>query len=429
MADKADLLRELRIDRDLSEPRNRNWGRLLIFGGVALVVAVLLWLAFGRAHGIEVQVAVARAVPPGRYDSGGSDDAPILDASGYIVARTAATVSAKITGKLAKLFIEEGEHIEANAVMAKLDDTNTLAALEQARAGVQQAEANLAAAQAAAADIAPIYSSNRDQAASGLISVQSLQSSKADYDARQAAVAVAKGGLAMARGSLAVAQSAEDDTVVRAPFSGIITAKAAQPGEMVSPVSAGGGFTRTGIGTLVDMDSLEVEVDVSENFIDRVRHHQPATLKLDAYPDWTIPAYVIAIVPTADRSKGTVKVRIGLHSKDSRILPEMGVRVALLSKPTTSGDAAAAVSPPKGVLLPAEAVQTAGNGTTGVVFQIRGETLERRVVKLGARGAEGQIVLSGLSVGDRVAIGDFHELADGIRVRVRPGSRNPNTGV
>src|SRR5690606_19577099 len=195
----------------------------------------------------------------------------------------------------------------------------------------------------------------------------------------------------VAEANLAIAERNLEDTIVRAPFAGVVTVKAAQEGEMVSPISAGGGFTRTGIGTIVDMDSLEIEVDVSENFINRVRPAQDAIVRLNAYPDWDLPARVVAIVPTADRAKATVKVRVGLETKDPRILPQMGVRVAFLDD---AGDEAATPAVREAAAVPAAAVQP--NGETGVVFVINGSTVERRAVRLGERTAERQVVLSGL---------------------------------
>ncbi|PTB22625.1 efflux RND transporter periplasmic adaptor subunit [Trinickia symbiotica] len=414
MTDKSDLLRQLRIDRDQRAPertglRRRWWVAgiiaLLIVGGAGSLV----WLRSGVP---QVKVAIARPVSTGTGTAGAS----ILDASGYVVARRQATVSAKITGKLDQVFIEEGQHVKENEIVAKLDDTNAAAALLQAKAGVTQAEATLAQAKAAADDIAPIYRRNQQLAAAGVISKEALDSSKADYDAKQTDLAVAQGNLAVRRAALAVAQREEDDTIVRAPFTGVVTTKNAQPGEIVSPLSAGGGFTRTGICTLVDMDSLEVEVDVSENFIGRVHANEPAVLKLNAYPDWQIPAYVIAVIPTADRSKATVKVRVGFKSRDSRILPEMGARVSFLGEAGKSAGGASEA----GVVLPPEAVrQSADAGqNAGVVFVLHDDTVERRVVKLGARNDDGQAVLSGLAPGERVAIGDFSKLADGVHVKV-----------
>ncbi len=419
MTDKSELLRQLRIDRDKRVPeetRVPRWWWIAGILGLLIVTGVGSYVWF-RSAVPTVTVVVARLVSA---DTGAAGGVSILDASGYVVARRQATVSAKITGKLDQLFIEEGQHIKENEIVARLDDTNAVAALLQANAAVTQAEATLAQAKAAADDITPIYRRNQQLTEAGVISEEALEASKADYDAKQTDLAVAKGNLAVRRAALQIAQREEDDTIVRAPFTGVVTTKNAQPGEIVSPLSAGGGFTRTGICTLVDMDSLEVEVDVSENFISRVRVAEPAVLKLNAYPDWQIPAYVIAVVPTADRSKATVKVRVGFKSRDPRILPEMGARVSFLSEATRSENGGSAVG---GVVLPPEAVRQgadagANAGVAGVVFVLHDDTVERRVVKLGTRREDGQIVLSGLSPGERVAIGDFAKLADGARVKV-----------
>jgi RND family efflux transporter MFP subunit len=415
MTDKSELLRQLRIDRDKRVPEETRAPRWWWIAGILGLFIVLgagsyVWL---RSAVPAVKVVVARAVSTGTGAAGAS----ILDASGYVVARRQATVSAKITGKLDQLFIEEGQHIKENEIVARLDDTNAAAALLQAKAAVTQAEATLAQAKAAADDIAPIYRRNQQLTEAGVLSKAALEASKADYDAKQTDLAVAKGNLAVRQAALQVAQREEDDTIVRAPFTGVVTTKNAQPGEIVSPLSAGGGFTRSGICTLVDMDSLEVEVDVSENFISRVHADGPAVLKLNAYPDWQIPAYVIAVVPTADRSKATVKVRVGFKSRDPRILPEMGARVSFLSETSRSGSGGSAAG---GVVLPPEAVrQSADAGANaGIVFVLHDDAVERRVVKLGARREDGQIVLSGVSPGERVAIGDFAKLADGTRVNV-----------
>jgi len=416
MTDKSELLRELRIDRNKQldhEPRgNARWW---ISALVILLTAGTVWLALAHPSATQVKAVVAQASPSGQSGGGVS----ILDASGYVMARRQATVSAKITGKLDQLFIEEGQHVKADEILARLDDTNSMAELLQAKAAVIQAEAAVAQARVASEDIAPTYLRNQKQAAAGLISTEALDTSKANYDTQKAALLVAKGNLAVQRAAMEVAQRNEDDTVVRAPYSGVITSKNAQPGEIISPLSAGGAFTRSGIGTLVDMESLEVDVDVNENFISRVHADAPAVLRLNAYQDWQIPAYVIAVVPTADRSKATVKVRVGFKIHDPRILPEMGARVAFIgdSAKSDGGRARPAVA---AVLLPSEAVQPAGGvgADTGVVFVLHDTTVERRVVKLGSRHDDQQTVLSGLSAGDRVAVGDFTTLVDGAHVKV-----------
>ncbi len=209
--------------------------------------------------------------------------------------------------------------------------------MAQSNAQLQQAQANLASAQTAYDDAKPIFERNEQQKTAAVISLQSFDEAKAQYNVARNNLFIAQSALDSARAGVVVAQRNLDDTVIRAPFSGIVTEKAAQPGEMVSPISAGGGFTRTGIGTIVDMDSLEVEVDVSENFINRVRPQQPVVIKLNAYPDWEIPGSVIAMIPTADRAKATVKVRIAIKQKDPRIIPEMGARVSFLSEKEPAG--------------------------------------------------------------------------------------------
>jgi RND family efflux transporter MFP subunit len=237
-----------------------------------------------------------------------------------------------------------------------------------------------------------------------------VDNAQTTLDALRAQLATQRSNIAVAEQGTKLAERNLDDTVIRAPFAGVVTVKAAQPGEIVSPISAGGGFTRTGIGTIVDMDSLEIQVDVNENFINRVQPAQRVSAKLNAYPDWQIPAHVIAVIPTADRSKGTVSVRIALDQKDERILPEMGVRVAFLDAAPENG------AKPIGVTLPGNAVQT--SGATGVIFVVRDSTVERRAVRLGASGSGGVTVLSGLAPGERVAVGDFTRLKDGVKIRI-----------
>jgi RND family efflux transporter MFP subunit len=338
----------------------------------------------------------------------------MLDASGYVVARRQATVAAKSIGRVNEVLIEEGQKVEAGQVLARLDDSNIKAQVDQARAALAQAEASLEAARVSLADATPIFERNEQQMKAGVISAQVYDQAKQQYNAAKTDLDVRTRAVDSARAQLAVQLRYLDDTIVRAPFSGVVTVKAAQAGEIVSPQSAGG-YTRTGIGTIVDMDSLEVEVDVSENFINRVKPGQPATIKLNAYPDWEIPAEVIAVIPTADRSKATVKVRVGFKQKDSRVLPDMGARVSFLSQPTP--DESKNATPAIAVVIPNDAVQA--NGDTGTVYLINANnTVERRVVRLGARTNDGQLVLSGLSGGTRVAVGNLTALTDGAKIHI-----------
>ena len=411
--DKSSQLRRLRIDRTAAPVRgsSRLWW---VLGGFVLLGAAGAgaWLVLGRAAAVPIHVAVAQKAAA---DAAPVAGATLLDASGYVVARRQATVSAKITGKVTEVLIEEGQHVDKDEVVGRLDDSNARAALDQAQALLKQAEAQLRSAQIAYADARPIYERSQRQSAAGMISRESFDNTRSTYDGLQTAVDVAERAVAVATANLAIAQRNEDDTVVKAPFAGVITVKAAQPGEIVSPISAGGGFTRTGIGTIVDMDSLEGEVDVNENFINRVHAGQAATLKLNAYPDWQIPAAVIAVIPTADRSKATLKVRVGIKQKDPRILPEMGLRVAFLADAPTAASADAPA--PAGVIVPAAAVE-AGTGDTGTVFMVRDDRLERRSVRLGPRNGDNQTILAGLAAGDRIALGDLSKLAEDTRIRI-----------
>ncbi len=414
MDDKSSLLTSLRIDRG-EEVQDDNTRRVVLWIGSAVLVIALaagLWWFVFRPSGVPVQVAVVRASSNSSPAAAGS----LLDASGYVVARRMATVASKTTGRVMEVLIEEGQRVAKDEIIARLDDTNTRASLAQAQAQLAQAQANLEASKVALDDARPIFERSQQQFERSVISADAFDKAKAAFNAAQSDFAVRQRGLAVARSALGMAQRAQDDMTVRAPFAGVVTVKAAQAGEMVSPVSAGGGFTRTGIGTIVDMDSLEVEVDVSESFINRVKPGQPATIKLNAYPDWEIPAAVIAVVPTADRSKATVKVRVGFKERDARVLPEMGARVSFLADPAkASPDSEAPVS--RALVVPTDAIETSGD--TGTVFVLKDNTVERRVVRIGARSAEGQVVLSGLSEGDRLAIGDRSLLADGAKVQIQ----------
>jgi len=405
MNDKAALLDQLRIDRAQTvQERNFRWRWPIGLGAAALAAVAAAW---SLAHpGVSVHSVIARAVPEA------AAGASLLDASGYVVALREATVSAKSIYKVDEVLVQEGQAVKQGELMARLDDTNARAALAQSKAQVKQLQAALNAARVAAADARPSFLRNQTQLAEGLISAEAFDAAKSSYDAAQTAVLVAVQNLAVARATEDINQRYEDDTVIKAPFDGVVTVKTAQPGEIVSPQFLGGG----GIAKIVDMQSLEVDVDVGENFINRVHAKQPAEVTLNAYPDWRIPAEVIAVIPTAERSKATVKVRIGFKQKDARIVPEMGARVSFLEQspaPQTRGSRLKS-----GVLVPVDAVR--GAGAAGVVFVINGDAVERRAVRLGARTAEGQTILAGLQPGTSVALGDLSRLSDRTRVRVTP---------
>ncbi len=412
MDDKSSLLSQLKIDRSTPVARPGVAWPLWAGGGAALVLAIAGIFFFSGSDGVPVKVAVARAATGGGTSAGAS----LLDASGYVVARRKATVSAKTTGKVVEVLIEEGQQVEEGQILARLDDSNVRARLAQVTAQVKQAEASLAAATSAYGNSRPLFERNKELLVKGAVSASMHEQSKSAFDAAEGSLAVARSTLEVARAAQMVAQRDHEDTIVRAPFTGVVTAKAAQPGEMVSPAAAAGGLTRTGICTIVDMNSLEVQVDVSENFISRVRAGQAATIRLNAYPDLEIPGEIAAVIPTADRAKATVQVRVSIMAKsDPRVLPEMGARVAFLSEqqPTTATNAKPQAV---GVLIPAEAVET--SGATGTVYIVRGDTIERRSVQLGGRNADGVTVLTGLAAGDRLAIGDFAQLKDGVEIEI-----------
>ncbi len=419
MNEKTELLRSLRIDRKeragpgILTGDARRWPIVAALAMLAVAcLGTLVWLRHDTMP--SVRVGIAEVSP-----SGLARPVSSLDASGYIVARRQATVSSKVTGRLQQLFIEEGQHVTQDQVLARLDDTNAQAAVNEAEATVKQAEMEVRRARTAEVDARPVYTRDQQLAAAGVISAEAMENSTAKYHAEQADLLVAQGNLEVRMAERASALRNEDDTIIKAPFAGVITSKNAQPGEIVSPLSAAGAYTRSGIGTLVDMSSLEIDVDVSENFISRIRLGGRAEMKLNAYPDWVVPAYVLAIVPTADRNKATFRVRVGFDSTDSRILPEMGARVSFLSSGETHV-AGADTSRRDELSAPAEAVKSDSSGSDGqgVVFVLHDSLLERRVVKLGALEQGRRIVESGIAPGDRLAIGDFSQMADGERVHV-----------
>jgi len=405
--DKRLLLDQLRIDptnRDDYPGSARGWW----IGVVVLVALVLVGggVAWWMMRGPRFEVDAATAAPP----AAAAGPTAILQATGYVTARRQATVSAQITGALTQVLIEEGEHVTAGQVLARLDDTAQKAALAQSEAQVQAAQAILVQDQAQLEQARRDLKRNQDLIGEHLVSQQALETAETQVRTYAAQVASQARQVELAEASRRGAQVQLDYTTVRAPFTGVITAKAAQAGEIVSPISAGGGFTRTGVGTIVDMDSLEIEVDVNESYINRVRADQPSQAVLDAYPDWTIPAHVIAIVPTADRSKATVKVRIGIDQKDPRILPDMGVRVSFLEEAAKhEGDQ------PRGLLVPNSAV-IQRNGHS-IVFTIDGDHVHLTPVTPGQTYGDLRLV-EGLTSGARVVRLPPEEMIDGARIVV-----------
>lgn len=407
----TDLSRDLAALRIPHEERGGRRGKpVLIITIVTLVVlaAAGVWLWSARLQAAPVKIA--SAVVKARAGSGGD---AVLDASGYVTARRRATVSSKVTGKVVDVLVEEGHPVKQGQVLAHLDDT-------QARAVLQYAEAQLAASHKSFAEDqarltqAELTLSRREQLLKeNVVGKAELDQAQADVDSLKARIAYAQQQIGVAESQVKLQRANLDDMVVRAPFSGIAISKDAQPGEMISPVSAGGGFTRTGICTIVDMSSLEIEVDVNETYINRVRPAQRVEAVLDAYPDWRIPAHVITTIPSADRQKATVKVRIGFDSLDPRILPDMGVKVSFLRDEPAPGQAAA--SAPR-VLVPKGAVRSVDGKS--IVFVLRDDRAERRAVSVGLAQGDQVEVTAGLRAGEPVIVEGPPTLKDGDKVKV-----------
>jgi RND family efflux transporter MFP subunit len=410
--DKSDLLNQLRIDRSAAAAAPSSSRTPLVLGGVLAVLLLAggaVWLS-GRHDAVVVETQVARAI------AGAPASASVLDATGYVTARRQATVSAKVTGRVRTVLIEEGMRVGEGQVLATLDDTDEQAARALSAARLDAARSQLAEIRANLANAEREAKRQDDLVARRLASAQAADAARTAAAALRARLASAERDVVVAERALAIADLDLENTIVRAPFAGVVTVKAAQPGEIISPLSAGGGFTRTGIGTIVDMDSLEIQVDVNENFINRVVPGQPVEATLNAYPDWKIPAEVIAIIPTADRSKATVKVRIAIKEKDARILPDMGVRTAFLEE--RKPDAAPA-EPPKGVFVPRAALRREGG--VDVAYVLSGGKLARRTVVLGGLTAgDARQVLEGVAAGERVVIAPADGLADGMAAAEKP---------
>ncbi len=403
-----ELLNELRID-----PGQRAGGgarRRWLWIGIGAVVLIALAAGGLRVltdNAVAVETATAQPMQTAAADT------VVLDATGYVTARREATVSSKITGRLAEVLIEEGEQVKQGQVLARLDGSDELAQLHLSQAQVAAAKAQVGSLDAQLQQARRDLQRQEDLNRQHLTTAQAVDDAHTRVETLDAQLRAQRKQIDVAEAQVRIAQLNYDDTIIRAPFPGVITDKAAQPGEIVSPISAGGGFTRTGIGTIVDMDSLEVEVDVNEAYINRVTPHQPVVAVLDAYPDWKIPGDVIAIIPTADRSKATVKVRVALHRKDPRILPDMGVRVSFYEG---KNDSAAQL--PKGVLVPASAiVDRAGHS---VVFVVDGGLARRRSVKPGQSYGDMRLVEDGLRAGDKVVRDPPAALDDGAKIKTHP---------
>ena len=395
-------LDDLRIKRN-DKPESNFRIRPVAIGIFALVLAagVIWWLT--RPKAIEVRTVVAREI------SGASGDHTVLNASGYVTARRAATVSSKVTGKVVEVLIEEGMKVKEGQVVARLDDTNVKAGRDVAQAQLESARAALDETRVQLKQANQEFQRITELAKQHIASQSDLALAESNAKSLQAHLAQQAVDVTVADRNVALWQQQMDDMIIRAPFAGIVTTKDAQPGEMISPVSAGGGFTRTGIGTVVDMDSLEIEIDVNESYINRVQPAQPVVATLDAYPEWKIPCQVIAIIPTADRQKSTVKVRVGFDKLDPRILPEMAVKVAFRE---TGGGTATAI---RAVMIPKNAVLSQDG--RDVVFVVQNGRAERRAVTVIDTQGDDSVLSAGVSAGDSVVVDSPAGLIDGTAVK------------
>jgi RND family efflux transporter MFP subunit len=413
------LLQQLKINPEQrDEQSDRGRGRFIIYGVLALLALVAAGTMLALLRGQHFEIEVAAAIAP--LSETGSSSAAVLQATGYVTARREATVAAQITGKLTEVLIEEGEHVAANQVLARLDSTAQQASLEQSEAQLEAAQALVLQSQTQMTQA--YHDLRRDEGLieRQLISMQALETARTRFQSEVQQVESQRRQVKLARASMKGAQVALEYTTVRAPFAGVVIAKSAQAGEIISPVSAGGGFTRTGVGTIVDMDSLEIEVDVNESYINRVQPDQPAEAVLDAYPDWTVPAHVIATIPTADRSKATVKVRIAIDQKDPRILPDMGVRVSFLeqarSKAAPGTPADRMEAGPAGVLVPSSAIVE--RGEKSVVFVIdRGHARAQPVTPAQTYGDLRSV--QGIESGTQLVKAPPAAMDDGARISIK----------
>ena len=381
MSDKENLLNNLKIDRSRSPSGDKSSLNKLYLLGIAVILVIFFsWLFLSEEELKEVTTFTVKSL-----EMSDSSATSILDASGYVVARRRATVSSKMTGKVMKVFIEEGMYVEEGQLLAQLDDSTMLADLNYSESQLNEAKR--------------IYDRTLELTREDLASQASLDAAKASLEGLEALNAVRK--------------QIVQDMKILAPFSGVVVYKAAQPGEMISPVSAGGGFTNTGICTIVDMDSLEVEVDVNESFINRVKPGQPVITNLNAYPKWDIPSEVIAIIPTADRNKATVKVRIALLEKDERVLPDMGSRVSFLKKLENSRSTDSI----DGVMIPLASVSEAGGES--LVQAIDGNKIKLVSVEVAEETSSYARVTQGLSSGMKVVARFDSELTNNQKIIIK----------
>ncbi|MGH9702726.1 MAG: efflux RND transporter periplasmic adaptor subunit [Candidatus Acidiferrales bacterium] len=402
-------LSKLKIDDRSRHPRGGAGKKLGLFSAAVGLIVIVAGIVFAfRTSKPVVEVAAARGTSTARA-------ATLLNASGYVTPRRRATIAAKITGRVVAVNFDEGMHVREGFILATLDESDARRALESAVADRNASQSAIADLQVQVKFAELELQRAQQLQAQGVQSQEGLDTARTSADSLRAKINLAKSQVAAADARINEAQQAVDNCVIRAPFDGIVVSKDAQPGEMVSPISAGGGFTRTGIATLVDMQSLEVEVDVNEAYIARVHTGQNVNSVLDAYPDWQIPSHVRTVIPTADRQKATVKVRISFNKLDPRILPDMGVKVSFLED-EPKADKKAAGSPAQTV-IPGIAVRKEDGKS--YVFLVKEGRAERRAVTLGETRGQDVEILAGISQGDSVITKGPAELHDGQPVEIK----------
>ncbi len=403
MAAASPSLDGLRIERPADTGR-RPW-RWLVVPVLLLAAGGGWWWWAGPSGMAAVRTAVARETAAAPADTA------VLNASGYVTARRRATVSSKVTGKLIAVRVEEGMAVRRGQVLARLDDSTVRSQLALAEARLGAARRAIAEQEVRLREAQLALARTRRLVEEGVVGAADLDTDTAEVDSLAARIALSQEQVVVAEREIDVYRTQLDDMVIRAPFDGVAISKDAEEGEMISPVSAGGGFTRTGVSTLVDMASLEIEVDVNESYINRVRDGQRVVANLDAYPDWDIPGAVITTVPAADRQRATVLVRIAFDELDPRILPDMGVSVAFLEdappEPRAGGTR---------LLIPAGAVYRQDG--QDILYVVRGDQVERRAVRLGTAVGNQVDVVAGLTAGERIVVEGAADLADGDRVTV-----------
>lgn len=410
MNDKSELLGRLKIDKDFRPPQSGKQ-KLWLAGGAGALILILLigWLLWSGERTFTVQTAMARMEA-----SAARGGQVILQATGYVTARRAATVSSKVTGKIMQVMVEEGDQVEQGQVVAVLDESNTRKEFQLAESQLQSARARVNETRALLQEAEQALKRARELAARQLISRAELDNAEASQKSLAAQLQTRLSEVTTAENQVQLRQQLLEDLIIRAPFAGVVVAKNAQPGEIISPVSAGGGFTRTGICSLVDMSSLEIEVDVNEAYIDRIQPDQTVQAVLDAYPEWRIPAKVNAVVPTADRQKATVKVRIAFDQLDPRILPDMGIKVSFM-QPEAAAEAGA--PPPGAIRVPASAVREEAGQR--VLYVVADGKAVRRSVEAQNDGDGMLRIASGLEPGETYIVEIPADLHDGAAVEVR----------